>query len=446
MTSGPHGYKVLSNAEADDLVAGRAVVATDFPKTEAAPISNSPDNPHAPHIPLTKTAKASSLSRIWNTTFDPYNRTLLRGLYQYDEPSFFRDYEESYKTNPFTFMLVESVITQVLGDGYHFEGPGANVVEEFFWNDDTRTKIEMWYRDTVRYGNGFLDFYVKNGRMVKTRNLRTSDVTVDIDIVQESLTYGERIYYQFGKPLNSDNLCHLMLRPVAGVAYGMSTLRPNLIFLQMLLDCGGDVAAALKRVGYAPIVARLDLDGYRTEEERQQAIEDFRDNMKETESATNNFVIDRRNEVNLLGVGSAGARLLPVNDLLEPWIAVCLRNFGFPIGIFLQQGANKAIVEAQREDVRIVFANLREKLKYTIERFIIPKITNRECRLVWNKPPPSSPETQNSFKLYMLAYQLGILSKEFILDYFDIKDTGKSFFEGALTQGGSHDISSAGVE
>jgi hypothetical protein len=433
MTVGPLGNRIINSEEIAQLVnSGHTVSATE---TVAVP-----SDIHAPHK-LQKTVEASSsLARFWNTRFDPYNRTQLSDLYHYDEPSFYQDYEESYKTNPFTFMLVESVISQVIGDGYHFEGPGANVVEEFFWEDDTRTKIEMLYRDTVRFGNGLMDFVTQGGRLLKTRVLNPNDILITIDMVPESLTYGERTYWQFRNQLDAHQIIHDTIRPIAGAAYGMSILRPNIVFLQALLDCGGDVLAAVKRVGYAPIVASLDLDGYRTEQEKRDAIHTFEESMKETESAVNNFVIDRRNSINLLGAGSAGARLLPINDLIEPWIAVCLRNFGFPIGLFLQQGANKAIVDAQREDVRVGFANLRDKLKYRIEKWLLPRITNRKCGLVWNRPPPSSPETQASFKMYLLAYQLGVLSKEFILDYFDITDEGATFYEGPPTQGGSHSL------
>lgn len=445
MSFGPHGSKILSSDEVAELV-DRCMTATATTVEPLASVAEiSPDSIHAPHVPQGTTAEASSLARIWNNTFDPYNRTQLRDLYMYDEPSFYQDYEESYKTNPFTFMLVEYMVTTVLGDGFHFEGPGDNVVENFFRKDETRSKLEMWYRDSVRFGNGMMDFSEKNDRLVGTRNLNPFDilVTVDREIMingAQNPNYGKRLYWQTNRQLDGNYIMHGVIKQLTGGAYGMSPLRPNIVFLQALLDCGGDVLSAIKRVGYAPIVARLDLDGYRTEAEKRNAVTAFENSMKDTESAVNNFVIDRRNDLNLLGTGSAGARLLPVNDLLEPWIAVALRNFGMPIGIFLQQGANKAIVDAQREDVRVVFTALRERFKFDVDNHLLPRITSRETSLVWNKPPPSSPETQSAFKLYLLAFQLGLISKEFILDYFDIEDTGKEFYEGNPTQGASHDL------
>jgi hypothetical protein len=60
--------------------------------------------------------------------------------------------------------------------------------------------------------------------------------------------------------------------------------------------------------------------------------------------------------------------------------------------------------------------------------------------MVWNKPPPSTAETQEEMKALAILYQLQIISKEYVLDVFDIKDDGKTFFEGPMMQGPSHDI------
>ena len=440
MQSGPYGNKVLSASEIEDLLSGRTASAVTGSPPTAPSSGNALHNPHTTEV-------ASSIARLWNDTFDPYNRTRFRELYLYDELSFYQDYNESYRTNPFTFMLVESVVTNILGDGYHFEGPGANVIEQFFWEDNTRTKLEMVLRDTVTLGNGIMDFRFKSQRIVETRPIGASNILISIDTNKNSSTYGQRKYYQVkNEPLDEDYIFHLMLKPHTESAYGMSLIRPNIIFLQGLLDSGGDVLAAIKRIGYAPIVAKLDLDGYRTEAEKRAALQAFTDDLKKTESSDQNFAIDRRHDINLLGAGSAGARLLPINDLIEPWIAVCLRNFGFPIGIFLQQGANKAIVDAQREDVRVVFQSFKAKFKYEVERHVLPRITNREVELIWDKAPPYTAETQASMKIFLLAYQLGLISKEYILDNFDIEDTGKSFYEGNPTQGASHDISASEVE
>jgi len=440
MQSGPYGNKVLSASDIEDLLHGRPASAVTGSPLTASPSNDALRSSHTTEV-------AASIARFWDSAYDPYNRTRFRDLYQYDEQSFYQDYKESYRTNPFTFMLVESVVTNIVGDGYHFEGAGANVVEQFFWDDNTREKLEMQLRDTVTLGNGIMDFRYRGPRISETRVIDPSTITITLDINKNSPTYGRRRYYQVkDKPLEEEYVFHFMLKPHTDSAYGMSLIRANIVFLQGLLDSGGDVLAAIKRIGYAPIVAKLDLDGYRTQAEKDAALTKFTTDLAKTESSDQNFAIDRRHDINLLGAGSAGARLLPINDLIEPWIAVCLRNFGFPIGIFLQQGANKAIVDAQREDVRVVFADFRKKFKYHVDRWVLPRITNREVELVWDKPPPYTAETQASLKIFLLAYQLGLVSKEYVLNNFDIVDTGKTFYEGNLSQGASHDISASEVE
>lgn len=443
MTKGFFGGRVLSSEELEEL---RKPLKPKMVDEDIMGLN--PGFPHNPHIPLEEdvngvTVKAASIARLRNDTFDPYDFTKTRGLYQYSEPVLFQDYEESYFTNPYTNMIVEYLVNRIHGDGYHFEGPGANVVEEFFWEDNTRDKMILTTRDAVRFGTGLMDFGTagERGRVIRTRVLDVPYYNIELDIDIESPTYGERTYYEGTKKLREDRMFHLFFRDVTGKAWPMSFLRPNIHFLAALQDMSGDVFAALKRVAYAPIVVSLDMAGIKTDTEKEKMVNNFIEYLKEVESASQNFVVDKRHEVQLLGVGSAGARLLPTNDLIEPIISVVLRSCGFPIGLFLQQGANRATVEAQREDVRVVFEHLRSMFKYQMEKKLLSKITNRNTKLVWNRPPPSTVETQEEMKALMTAFQLRLISREYFLDQFDIADEGKTLYEGPPQQGATHDIS-----
>ena len=50
---------------------------------------------------------ATSNVKFMDETFNPYKFSLFRELDMYDEPSFYRNYENSYKQNPFTRMVIE---------------------------------------------------------------------------------------------------------------------------------------------------------------------------------------------------------------------------------------------------------------------------------------------------------------------------------------------------
>lgn len=120
--------------------------------------------------------------------------------------------------------------------------------------------------------------------------------------------------------------------------------------------------------------------------------------------------------------------MMPVNDMIGPWLTVALMNFNMPLGLVLQGGANKAILDGQREDNRIAFSAYRRYFAEQVENKLIPRITGRDCKLVWNKAPPTSPETQAELISWAKLYQLGVVSKEFILDQMDIEDTGTTFY------------------
>lgn len=374
--------------------------------------------------------EASSIANLFSDIYSPYKMAQVRDLGIYPETYFFDLYEESYVQNPWTHMLVEYVVKHTLGDGYHFEGPGADKVEKFFVQDDTRTKLEMQFRSAVKCGSGIMELVTKGkkGPLVQTRLLNPSKLEIELDDDEKSKTYGQRIYKQGQTILNSDNIFHLMVVPEYNRAWPMSLLRPNIVFLTALYDCGGDVFAAIKRAAYSPIIARLDLDNYPTEEEKKKALREFSLKLKDLQSATTNFTLDKRHSLELLSKGGAGARMMPVNDMIEPWLTVALMNFNMPLGLVLQGGANKAILDGQREDNRIAFSAYRRYFAEQVENKLIPRITGRDCKLVWNKAPPTSPETQAELNSWAKLYQLGVVSKEFILDQMDIEDTGTTFY------------------
>jgi hypothetical protein len=401
-----------------------------------------------PYVPERKVEErpeavyAASIANFWDQPYDPYYKTLIAGLYSYSEPAFFRQYEECYTTNPYGKFLVDYVVTRTIGDGFHFEGPGANVVEQFFRHDHTRSKLTEAFRDTVKFGSGFMDLKILNstGRLSRTDVLDPFTFQIEIDDQAGSPTYGLRKYYQPRKDakdtrptgeLNAARLFHFMIEPTTYRAWPMSLMRPNIVFLTALMDSGGDVMAAIKRTGYAPLVARLNMKGMNPAE-KKKAMEAFGESLKQLQSSTNNFVIDKEHEIDLLGRGGGNAKLLPINDLLEPWIGICLMNYAVPLGLLLQGGANKSIVETQREDARISLGAFRGLFEEQVMDRIVPHITNREVRMVWNKPPASSPETRAEMAAFLDFFKAGAVSREFLLDYFDIEDHGTTFFAPPL--------------
>lgn len=366
--------------------------------------------------------QGTSIAKFFEETFNPYKYSKFRELYQYDEPSFYQDYEYAVKQNPYAAMVVEFVLNETFANDYHFEGPGANVIENFFFEDNTRQKIRLAWREAIKKGNGFMDLTTKGTKLVRTAVIPTNNIQVIVNDKGER-EYSGTINKQQQKNLRAENLVHMMIRENPGEPYGISLLRSNYIFLTALYDMGGDVVAAMKRTAYAPIVAKLDLENY-TEEEKPGVVENYRKTLEEIDSATNNIVVDKRHDVGLLGAGGGGARLLPTNDLIEPVVSVVLMNFGIPLGLYLQTGANKAIIDEQRKAMNRFYEDMRNRIKYYVERQIVPLVTSRNCKLVFNLPPISTEETQKAMTVQTAMFKEGMISREWFLDYWEIDDKG----------------------
>jgi hypothetical protein len=291
----------------------------------------------------------------------------------------------------------------------------------------------MTFRDTAKYGSGLLDLKVlrSSGRLARTDVMDPYTFTITMETDPSSPNYGKRSYWQprgdiRGLPLRNDRLVHMMLNEDAVNPWPMSLYRPNIVFINALMDCGGDSFEAIKRTGYAPIVARLNLQGMKPSE-KDAAVKNFSEKLKKLQSSSNNFVLDKEHDIDLLGRGGGNAKLLPVNDMIEPWLAVCLLNFSIPLGVLLQSGANKSIIESQKEDARIAITDFRNCFKASVEE-IVPHITNRDADFVWNKAPLSSPETREQMKVLLEMFKAGAVTREYLLDYFDIDDNGSTFF------------------
>jgi len=383
-----------------------------FPTSKAVIPSNNKSGPEYD-------VQGASIARFFGSTFNPYSYSTFRDLYKFSEPSFYNDYEETYKQNPFTHMVTHYLLNEIMANGYHFEGPGAKVVEDFFNLDGTREKLNMVLLDAIKKGNGFLDITAKRSKLARTTPILPDNIQIMIDEKT-----GERTYKQGSVNLNSKFLLHMMVKEETGNPYGISAYRANLLFLTALMDVGGDIMSALKRIAYSPIVANLDLDNITDQDEKKRIMAEWREWLKNTESATQNFAIDKKHSLTLLGQGGgAGARLLPTNDLIEPILSVVLINFGVPLGMFLQTGANKSIIAEQRSAMQRFYEEQRKRFRGYIELKLIPFITTRKTTLVFNKPPLSDDTVQKAFELHLEAVKTGVISSEWVRDQWDIDDT-----------------------
>jgi hypothetical protein len=363
-------------------------------------------------------------------TFSPYDFDTRHAYWDYYEYEFYEDYRKLWLQNGFAFLLIEYLINEILGDGTHFEGDGAEEVEDFFKLDGTDDKLEVVIRQTIMLGNGLLNLKGKGESTLISTSI------IDAESIRMTKEKGKIKYTQSGQylvdtkkdepALNPENLIHFTIKTYPNTPYGMSLLRPNLHFLRALDDCFGDIPAALKRVAYAPMVMKLDLGGYATQAEKEKALQDQAKTLHKVLSATTNFTIDARHDLQLVSGTGRGALSLPVVELIQPLISVCLMNFGVPLGIYLQADTNKAVIREQRKGIRKFVRKIQKQISRKIEISLIPKITSKECQMVFNE---DSDENLRLRRALITEYEIGLISKEYFLDVANINDVGTTFIE-----------------
>ena len=151
---------------------------------------------------------------------------------------------------------------------------------------------------------------------------------------------------------------------------------------------------------------------------------------------------DRRHTLSLLAGNPGAGRILPINEMIEPWMAMCLRSFSMPLGAFLQQGANKATLQVQKQDCDASIALYRRSIANQVEMKLLPRIVgdNADIRMVWNKPSSSNAEVQSHMLVWKQLYDSGMISRECFLEQFDIKDLGTTFAPVAVPGGATGDL------
>ena len=130
------------------------------------------------------------------------------------------------------------------------------------------------------------------------------------------------------------------------------------------------------------------------------------------------------------GAGSRDSRVLEVMGHLEPVISALLMNYLFSIGLIEQSGANKSIISRQEIRAERQIERYRRAVARFFETQIFPDITEKTCKLVFNKY--YEPE------IWLNLFEKNVISRERLLEQMSIIDEGTTYFKdvSALAIGG----------
>lgn len=366
--------------------------------------------------------------------FTPYDQAFLRRFWQFKECELFDDFTKFYRVNPFAHFIVEALVTLIGGEGFHLEGDEAAVkqVESFFFDTRFAQKLDIITRHMLIYGNAYL-----NLEMTPTKKLTGLDYIhgASVRFDQDYKTGKAKIeQYVTGKPaipLDPSHLLQFKLWDTGDSYYGMSLLRPNYFFLLSLFDMCSDIPMAVKRAAYVPMVVKLDLTGV-SDTNRETYVKRFRKMVSSLVSAASNFVVDKRHDI-IYPENSGRGLNLPLNDLMKPIFSIVMMNSGLATGLIFPQDVSREAVGLQDQmSVRQIGA-IRHQIKLVIDNYILPLVTKGEVKFYFNK---TQSELQLEKRLYLDLYTSTAISREYLLDRLDIKDTGKDRLPAPSPTGG----------
>ena len=421
-------------------------------------------------------------------SFDVYNTEI--GDYRDKEVTKFYDhYLVEYQENEWFSFLVDYVVGEMFTD-YHFVGDGAKEVRKFFEETDPLAydEIEMMGLNVVREGTGALKKYwndgqlsqlkAMNGRLLrldtmanerkvasnKPANRLGSNSSMPPTIAGQKQTYSSSLGAKVNEiedtqllqvSVASDSkflvnlktwrisdyddyrneqiaLCRIKRDPRS--PYGIPFGRSSFHVIKALKGVDRDILASIKQNASNLKVISADLSGLDSDSDKKTALENLAKTYDKIASATQGVVaIDNHHEVGYMGTTGAGSRdsrVLEVMGHLEPVISALLMNYLFSIGLIEQSGANKSIISRQEIRAERQIERYRRAVARFFETQIFPDITEKTCKLVFNKY--YEPE------IWLNLFEKNVISRERLLEQMSIIDEGTTYFKdvSALAIGG----------
>jgi hypothetical protein len=365
------------------------------------------------------------------------------------ETQLFDSYLEEYLDNPLCTFCVDYLATrftefELVGDANAVEAGYATMDEIGFWSNWAQNALQM-----VLNGMGIM---LNDDAKGKLRRTATKQWQVSRDEKTGITTYvlqGSdpeiKVEWPPDEPIN-DIISLFQVLELPDRPEGISFMRSSLHGLAALRTIiYEDLPAGVKNFLTVERLWKLPLDGYQDKASQQTFMEELRSNWKNRDpSSTGITIIDKETDLFYMGSGPTGTpmsgRVINVAEFIAPILAPILLNFCVPLGLVLQTGANKSLIQRQQMECNLRLHILRKRLEKLMYTQLWPVLGLDPVKVKINWPKTDS-EILDEWKLHREMFERRIISREFILERYGIVDNGTEFYEGIPTPDSEADTS-----
>lgn len=338
--------------------------------------------------------------------------------HRFEEPEFFPEYRRLLMEGGFISTFVR-ILTNEIASRYYFESDdeeALRAVEDFWFENDVADELEEMVLQSILMGTG-VGFLETSGQ--RADNFRRVDVqSVNLERDDGGEISVEQTNGTTRRKNITDNSMLLRFFRFPDTPWGISFVRPMLIGVQGLEDLFRDIPPAIKQLAYVDRVLKLDLDDVNDPAEKKKILQNARDSFAEYDSATTTVVVmDQNNNFgymgNVEGTGGGNRRIDPILPAIKPILLTILMQFNVPVGEFIQEDANRGIMDEQKASARKRVQDMREKFTRTVEKNIIAPLLDEEGRpsvRMRYKPEPMAP--RDEAQILQSEWESGIISRE----------------------------------
>lgn len=401
-----------------------------------------------------------------NDTYDPRDtedQSLRSVWYNEGESGFWADREAEYHENPWYRIFVNYLTTMLTPD--EFSGAGAEACKKYFKEIDMDGKLQITnlIRETCKYGTGLMYKARVGGKLrdMKTAYTRAFDISFspykensDYTVLQSLFNdNGEKViditwirvydegtgleYYFKNWPqltpeeTRNDDLAMLRLEEdpnsPLGIAPGASCWNE----IKGLKKMNKDILSGLNKLLASPILVTVDLDSV-DDDQKSTELAKVNATFDDVEwGKVQSIAMDARHKAGFIGLhpdssSSPDSRMLQPLQIAEPVFAAVIMSYGMALGMVLQTGANKSLIDKQESLAEKQIEKMREAVNVFFKTQIAPYITKEPVDLKYNM----------KFKIDDLVtmFGTGAISREKFQDEAGITDDNNNFFITSLNK------------